>query len=100
MEFPVKTTTSKSELQNMFVLHCFFQMLIGKYADIIKRWLKVFPRKQMHFVSLSELSKNTMKVMNGVYTFLSLGRYFTPGLYLVYKVLSLDIYSPCKVLCH
>ena len=50
---------------------------VGIYADLIEEWQMVFLKKQIHIVSLNELSNNMEKGVNGVFKFLSLGRYKT-----------------------
>jgi len=52
----------------------------GKYSIQIKRYLKLFDKKQMHFIILEEFNKQPQKVIADLYGFLGVDRTFRPTL--------------------
>lgn len=44
----------------------------GVYVEQIRRWLKYFPREQIHIVSSRDLKEKPIETMNGLFAFLGL----------------------------
>ena len=44
----------------------------GRYAEQLEQWFAVFPRARFHIVTLEELSKDPLRVLNGTLEFLGL----------------------------
>jgi Sulfotransferase domain len=57
---------------NSWPIGCWSYLMRSRYAEQIERWMQLFAREQLHFLSLEQLSADPQGTLDGVHEFLGL----------------------------
>jgi hypothetical protein len=69
---PELARTSVDRRYNSWPIGCWSYLLRSRYADQLERWLKLFPREQLHVLTLEQLASDPQHAMDRVHAFLGL----------------------------
>ena len=59
-----------------YINHIFLQVSIrgGLYVHFVEEWLKIFPRKQLHFIHYESYIKNRTEELKKTVSFIGIGK--------------------------
>ncbi len=57
---------------NSWAIGCWSYLMRSRYAEQLERWLALFPREQLHVLTLEELAREPQRTLDDVHRFLGL----------------------------
>lgn len=65
---------------NSWPIGCWSYLMRSRYAEQLLRWMELFPRQQLHFLTLEQLSQHPHRTLAAVHDFLGVPAYEHPAL--------------------
>jgi hypothetical protein len=65
---------------NSWPIGCWSYLLRSRYVEGVERWLGMFPREQLHVLTLEQMATNPQRTLDGVHEFLGLPPHAYPEL--------------------
>jgi hypothetical protein len=69
---PERARVGASPHYNSWAIGCWSYLMRSRYAEQLERWLELFPRSQLHVLTLEELAQDPQAALEEVHEFLEL----------------------------